>query len=165
MADVKKETDVTLNLESLVSQLTISQLLTLLRTTFVQEQAQGVGQISTVVKDSIATAVGELQSDLASRGVIKYDEDIGFAERMRQIMSNQASSWGYKGNITDFLTGMGGVSNKGNLDQLFQQMVQGAVNHFNTTLTDERIAKSRRLENADSSTQAKDAEVLKMLNK
>jgi len=158
------DTTVKFTLDTVLTHLTVGDFINALRTVFVQEQAQSVGQIAQVTKETIAQAVGELQSDLASRGVIKYDEDIGQAERLRQLMSRSAAAWDYKGNVTDFVAGLNAVGHQGTGQNALDRMVEASLNHYNTTLTDERIQKSRRIEQADASTQAKDKSVLDSMN-
>lgn len=87
-------------------------------------------QISAQVAKQIEQVVGSLQSDLASRMVVKDDIDVKADERFRATGARDDASWTYKTNVSDFLAGTNNVSNQGTLQNQMSRMIEASVNAY-----------------------------------
>lgn len=132
-----------------LTSLTVADLAAMLATaasnTVAQTSQQVAQQTAQQIADQLARAVGQLQSDLASRTIVmnKADTDIGMDERIRSTGAGMDAAWQYKTNISDFLIGTQNIANQATNQNQLARMIEGSINHYNAVLSDERIAKDR----------------------
>lgn len=134
-----KKTTKTVDLSTMkLSTMTVAQLLSILNV----HGAELGSQLSQQMSQQISKAVGALQSDMASRFLSKDDIDIGMYERLRADGASDQAAWNYKRNTTDFLIGTNNVSDQSTKQNQLNRMVEMSINHYGTTLSDERVTKA-----------------------
>lgn len=110
-----------------------------------QISSQIAQQVSKQISEQISSSIGKTSSDLQSRAIVQSDVDVNSEERIRSSAAREDALIGYKSNVTDFLIGTDAVNTQRNSTSALSRMVEASVNHYATTLSDERIHKASLL--------------------
>lgn len=125
-----------------VADLTVGTFLKAVADTVVSANASQSNQIAGQIAQQVDQTIGKLSSDLAGRTIIQSDVDVDNLERFRATAGRDHDAWAYKTNVTDFVIGTNAAANQGTMQTQVQRMVEASLNHYATTLADERVSKA-----------------------